>query len=287
MAELDKRPKVLVVGWDGVRDDTLRQMAPEAISEIASRGRWWTTTLPDVDIAPTMTAVGWSTILTGVWPDRHEVLGNDDTYHLLHRYPDMLTRAFCARPDIATYAATSALIFGTDFGPGPVLGPGVRTMTWFDRRTYPGGFADTDVLVADDAERRLGTQEHDFSFVYLGETDSAAHAHGVGSRYEEAIARQDARLARMVQAIRARPTFDDESWLVMLTTDHGHRDEGGHGRGSWQERQSFVVAGLLDGSPATWATEAANVDIAPTAWAHLRVTPSERWLCQGTSLLAP
>ena len=39
----------------------------------------------------------------------------------------------------------------------------------------------------------------------------------------------------------------------MLSTDHGHLDEGGHGGGSWQERQSFIIAGLLSGTTdAKW-----------------------------------
>lgn len=275
------------MGWDGVRDDRLRELRPPAATEVASGGQWWTTELPDVDVAPTVTAVGWSSILTGVGPELHEVHGNEDTYHLLHRYPDMLTRAFCARPDLETYAATSALIFGTNFGPGPILGPGVRTMTWFDRRQYAGGFADTDQLVTADAEQRLRWADPDLTFVYLGETDAVAHTHGVGDEYTRAIQRQDERLGRMLAAIKSRETFAVEDWLVMLTTDHGHRDEGGHGGASWQERQSFVIAGLLEPRPATWASQARNIDIAPTAWAHLAVVPSARWLCQGMALLGP
>lgn len=281
-----RRPKVLVVGWDGVRDDVLRELRPPAISSVSDNGRWWSTSQPDVDIAPTKTAVGWSTMLSGVWPTQHQVLSNEGEHHLFHRTPDMLTRAFCADPSIATYGAASALIFGSEYGPGPLLGAGVRTLTWFDRRTFDRGFADSDKLVADDAEHRLGAEDHDFSFVYFGETDSAAHDHGVGEEYAAAIGRQDDRLARLIGAIRTRPSFAEESWLVLLTTDHGHRDGGGHGGGSWQERQTYVVAGFLGEAPAaTWADTAENVDIAPTAWAHLGVVPDSRWPCQGTSLL--
>src|SRR5690606_5177169 len=132
-----------------------------------------------------------------------------------------------------------------------------------------------------------GTEDHDFSFVYFGETDSAAHDHGVGDEYRAAIGRQDERLARMVRAIETRPSFGEESWLVILTTDHGHLDGGGHGGGSWQERQTYVVAGFLSESPkeVTWADDAENIDIAPTAWAHLGVEPDRRWPCHGHSLL--
>mgnify|MGYP003328751445 CR=1 FL=1 len=40
---------------------------------------------------------------------------------------------------------------------------------------------------------------------------------------------------------KKRPKFDEE-WLVVITTDHGHLDEGGHGGESDQERSSFLIA---------------------------------------------
>lgn len=280
------RPKVLVVGWDGVRDDVLRRLRPATVSSVAAHGRWYSTMQPDVDVAPTKTAVGWATMLSAVWPDQHQVLSNEGQHHQFHRSPDMLTRAFCADPSIKTYAAASALIFGSEYGPGPLLGPGVRTLTWFDRRTFPRGFADSDELVADDAETQLASGDHDFSFVYFGEVDNAGHDHGVGTEYEAAIERQDARLARLLAAIKSRHSFADEDWLIILTTDHGHLDHGGHGGGSDEERQTYVVAGMLtEHRDVTWADRAENVDIAPTAWEHLGVLPDRRWPCQGRALV--
>lgn len=275
------RRKVLLVGWDGVRDDTARRLALPALTELADAGCWWTTTLPDVDMAPTVTAVGWSTILTGVLPDDHGVLANEEELNRLHRYPEVLTTAFCERPTLATYGAASALIFGTTFGPGPLFGPGVRTVDWVDRRHYPGKFTETDPLIQEAAERQLREEDPDLAFVYLGETDQIAHDFGTGVEYEGAIARQDVRLARLIDCLRSRPSFAEEEWLVIVTTDHGHLDEGGHGGGSWQERQSFVVAGVLGGQ-AQWAEEAENVDIAPTILTHLGIPAPERY--RGKSL---
>src|SRR5699024_3551184 len=83
--------------------------SPSTLSGLAEHGRWWSTTLPGIDVAPTVTAVGWATILTGVWPDAHGVMGNEEELNRLHRYPELLTTAFCARPDLHTYGAASAL----------------------------------------------------------------------------------------------------------------------------------------------------------------------------------
>lgn len=278
--------KVLLVGWDGVRDDTARAIAPRALTELAAQGRWWSTTLPDIDIAPTVTAVGWATILTGVWPDVHGVMGNEEELNRLQRHPDVLTTAFCERPSLNTYGAASALIFGTEFGPGPLFGPGVRTVDWIDRREHPGKFTETDPLIQAAAERHLREQDPDVAFVYLGEVDQIGHDLGTGAEYEAAIGRQDERLARLLDSIRNRPTCAEEEWLVVVTTDHGHLDGGGHGGGTWQERQSFVVAGILDaGRPVVWAEKAENVDIAPTVLAHLGITPARPRRRCGQSLL--
>lgn len=275
------RPKVLIVGWDGVRDDTARQLSPSTLSGLAARGRWWGTTLPGTDVAPTVTAVGWATILTGVWPDAHGVMGNEEELNRLHRYPELLTTAFCARPELRTYGAASALIFGTQFGPGPLFGPGVGTVDWVDRRNYPGKFTKTDPVIAEAAEHHLRYDDPDLAFVYFGETDQIAHEHGVGAEYEAAIHRQDQRLERLLTALSSRSTWSAERWLVIVTTDHGHLDEGGHGGGSWQERQSFVVAAMVGGGTAaptteSWAQSAENVDIAPTVLSHLGVPPAKR-----------
>ncbi|PCC33092.1 alkaline phosphatase family protein [Brachybacterium alimentarium] len=280
-----KRRKALFVGFDGVRDDVLRALAPPAVQDLASHGRWWTTTLPDVDVAPTVTAVGWSTLLTGVWPSTHKVSGNEDEFHLLHRYPSVLTRAYSADREIRTYAAASALIFGTHYGPGPILGPGVNKLSFFDRRDYREGFSDTDPLVLDEAVRELRTGEHDLSFVYFGQADKVGHEHGVGDEYREVIGVLDDYLGRLLEAVRRRPTYDREEWLVMLSTDHGHLDEGGHGGGSWQERQSFIIAGLLSGTTdAKWREEAEPVDLAPTLMDHLAVPVDPAWGYPGTTL---
>lgn len=280
-----RRRKALFVGVDGVRDDVLRELAPPSVQDLASGGHWWSTTMPDVDVAPTVTAVGWSTLLTGVGPATHRVSGNEDELHLLHRYPSVLTRAYCADREIRTYAAASALIFGTHFGPGPILGPGVNVLDFHDRREHPRGFFDTDPLVLEDASRELGAGEHDLSFVYFGQGDKIAHEHGAGEQYRKTIGVLDSYLGRLLEAVRQRSTFDREEWLVVLSTDHGHLDEGGHGGGSWQERQSFLIAGLLGGGPTDpWREAAEPVDLAPTLMEHLAVPVDPAWGYEGRPL---
>jgi hypothetical protein len=46
----------------------------------------------------------------------------------------------------------------------------------------------------------------------------------------------------LLAALRSRPGYADERWTVILVTDHGHVDEGGHGGDSDVERTAWVAA---------------------------------------------
>ncbi|MFE6227862.1 hypothetical protein [Streptomyces sp. NPDC057854] len=52
---------------------------------------------------------------------------------------------------------------------------------------------------------------------------------GTGQQYRDAIRTADGQVGRIVAAVRARATYAGENWLIMVATDHGHVDEGGHG----------------------------------------------------------
>src|SRR5699024_1524405 len=225
--------------------------------------------------------VRWATILTGVWPGPHGGLGNVEQLSRVHRYPERLATAFCGRPALRPHGAASALILGTEFEPGAPSGPRVGPGDRERRRAHPGHLTEADPIIVEAAEHHLRVNDPDLAFGCLGEADQIAHEHGVGAEYEAAVLRQDQRLGRLLSALSNRPTWSSEQWLVIVTTDHGHLDEGGHGGGSWEERQSFVVAAMVGGCSPTrtadsWAESAENIDIAPTALSHLGVPPAER-----------
>jgi len=279
-----RRPKVLLVGWDGVRYDTLREVDPPTVRTLAARGVFAETRVPDTSVAKSATAPGWSTILTGVWPDKHGVTRNGQRTSNLERYPDVMALLKQVDKRWRTFAALDAAMLGTTKGPGPIVGPdGVETLFFHNRHTTPGSFAACDPLVLEDAIPHLTNRDPDFSFVYFGVTDQMAHDHGVGVEYREAIVLQDTRLRLLLDAVAARPTYAEEDWLVIVTTDHGHRDEGGHGGDLWQERQSFVLAAGGGVHPRDAIT---NVDIVPTVLTHLGVPINPAWELDGTPLNA-
>ena len=66
---------------------------------------------------------------------------------------------------------------------------------------------------------------------------------------------------RLGEALEQRVGRYDEEWLLVLTTDHGHLDEGGHGSDSPPERASFVIAKGIGRENPQWPTDFAPEDL--------------------------
>ncbi|WP_060905987.1 alkaline phosphatase family protein [Streptomyces scabiei] len=306
------RGKVLVVGMDGVRFDRLPLPRPPGggtpdslrppstapvLHGLMAAGAHGNSLLPygEVDgqaeggpstsMAYTDSGPGWSSVLTGVWPDRHGVTGNDFTGADYSRHPDFLTRAVTTRPGLRTVAAVSwpeLVLRGTL---GPAIGRRVR---------YDGerdGYESADSLVARTAVRWLTEDDPDVVFVYFGATDEAGHAAGpLGPAYDRALLAQDAHLGRLLDAVAARradPGRADEHWTVLVTTDHGHLDSGGHGGDTRAEREVFVVLSE-PGTPAGTRLDSPRlIDIAPTVLDRLGIPLDPAWDLRGRALPRP
>ena len=72
-------------------------------------------------------------------------------------------------------------------------------------------------------------------------TGSQARKSEPGPKYRTAFEVADVLVGRLVAAIQARPTYADEDWLILMCTDHGRTDEGGHGGDS--DGRSVASAG--------------------------------------------
>lgn len=89
----------------------------------------------------------------------------------------------------------------------------------------------------------LQSTSPDASFIYLGEVDEAGHMYGGKSRpYAETLTRVDTLVGDLLHAIETASQTRDEDWLIVVTTDHGHTDEGGHGGAEDIVRRSFIGA---------------------------------------------
>jgi predicted AlkP superfamily pyrophosphatase or phosphodiesterase len=233
---------VLVIGVDGVRFDFLGADSAPSVRALGQAG--FLAQVPVDETTPTWSGSCWATIATGTGVAGHGITGNDLTGHRLAEHPDFVTLA--TRAGLPTLLAVSGwppLALPADGGPL------FAEATWREFAAVPetslawaaapeasteAGLAAWDA--ADEATTGraaaiLAADAPRVSFVYLGAVDFAGHAAGTGAAYRDALRAADQRVGRLVAAVssRSRPSGPAENWTIVVVTDHGHLDEGGHG----------------------------------------------------------
>ncbi|MFF5782880.1 alkaline phosphatase family protein [Streptomyces virginiae] len=263
--------KVLVIGIDGAVLDRVKVAAAPNLNGLMAQGLTARSTLYAGPMAATSSGPGWSTIATGVWPDKHGVKDNSFIGKNYAAHPDFLTRIENAEPALNTYAAADwEPVTSTDQN-GPIFSSKVdkRLSLKGDR----DGYRTEDPKVAAAAAAELRDRNPDAAFVYLGEIDAAGHSYGAASQqYLDTIARVDTLVGQLLTAVKNRPTYAQENWKILVSTDHGHTDSGGHGGSTIQERGTFVIAkgpGIPAGSVRS---DVRLVDVAATALAQVGVS---------------
>lgn len=268
-AAAEPAKKLLVVGMDGLNWDSVVAANAPHLDALAAQGLLGRSLVQCPSLADSSSGPGWSTIATGVWPDRHGVHDNTFTGKQYGTYPDFLTRLEQANPAYATYSAV-------DWAPlhdQGTFSPAIDTRVTLDGDA--NGYPAEDEKITADAVGRLSGGGPDASFVYLGNTDVVAHASGTGARYRAAIEKQDQQLGRILDAVRSRPTYAGEDWLIMVTTDHGHRVPlGGHGGCRIDERGTFLLATGSGIGAGIQPIDVRQPDVAASALAHFGVPAS-------------
>jgi predicted AlkP superfamily pyrophosphatase or phosphodiesterase len=202
---------VLVIGVDGVRFDLL---GPDSTPCVWEFGQGGFLAAVGIDVAtPTLSGPCWATIATGTGVAGHGITGNDLTGHRLADHPDFLTRA--TRAGLSTLLAVSGW-------PPLALAEDVAST-----ETSVAAWDAADEAITALAARILADDGPRLSFVYLGAVDITGHLTGAGPAYRAATRAADERVGRLLTAVRSRPTR--ENWTIVVVTDHGHLDRGGHG----------------------------------------------------------
>jgi predicted AlkP superfamily pyrophosphatase or phosphodiesterase len=237
--------KILLIGIDGLM---LQRAIDSGRAKTLARLRSDSFFSDMVVDLPTVSGPSWTTILTGTTQGVHGVIDNDFKDHRLENAPDLLSLAGRKFPELKTFAAAGwpPLINPRDVG--PVIATRIADQqagnhSIFVRDGETNGYESVDVEVAHATVKEIHESGPDLSFVYFCGADEAGHQCGtVEGKYFDAIERIDLLVEALQQVVRNRCDKFQEKWLIVITTDHGHRDEGGHGGDSSQERASFVIA---------------------------------------------
>ncbi|MFJ8827322.1 alkaline phosphatase family protein [Streptomyces sp. NPDC102467] len=271
-----RTPKVLVIGLDGTLLAKIGDAEAPRIKALMAAGLTAPSSIYARPMAHTVSGPGWSTLLTGVWPDKHHVRDNTFSGHDFARYPDFLTRIETVRPELSTYAVTSWVALTETVFSSQV---DTRFASLHDERDI-----DTTRRAAD----QLTGADPDAVFVQFNGVDHAGHAHGaVSQEYLDAIHDVDGLTGQLLDAIASRATYGAEDWLIIATTDHGHTDVGGHGGSSWAERQTFMIAAGGTVTAGSTRHDVKMPDVAATALTHLGVAIDPAWELDGRPIQRP
>ncbi|MEV0532486.1 alkaline phosphatase family protein [Kitasatospora sp. NPDC050463] len=272
------RSRVLVVGIDGVRYDLLEEVPMPRLAEVSGAGFLAPVTV--AESTPTMSGPCWATIVTGVEPAKHGVWGNHLGGNRLDVFPDFATRLARGDRRRTFVAAGWDPLVITESG-GPLFRAPGRLCYVAPAEDTPEAWEAVDEEVTREAVHVLATADPEASFVYLGAVDETAHFLGCGAEYRASMRAADERLGRLLDAVRARPGHAEEAWTVIVVTDHGHVDAGGHGGRTPEERTAWVACSG-PGIPAAPPTgEIRHPDVAAQVYASLGRPIDPHWTLDG------
>lgn len=281
MSEPTKKAVFIIV--DGIAADILEEVDTPSIDQVIAQGAytrgWLGGEAGGYSESPTVSAVGYNHVITGVWSNKHNVFNNDiedPNYNYWNIF-----RLFKENDPEKPVAIYSSWLDNRT----KLVGDGLSEAGNLQIDIHYDGF-DTDTLAfpheegyvqrIDEhvslkaAESILQDAPH-LSWVYLWYTDDTGHQYGEVDKHFESIKVADQQVGRIWEAVQQRMEEYDEDWLVVITTDHGRRlpDGKGHGGHSERERTIWVATNKHEMNAYFENTEPAITDIYPTIARHL------------------
>ena len=278
--------KALFVIVDGISADVIESTFTPNLDAIASsKGYTRSTVGGEIGTAsesPTISAVGYNSLLTGTWANKHNVYTNSikapnyaywDIFRILkHARPGASTALFSTWED----NRTRLLGDGLPEAGGHKLDYAFDGLENDEQRFPHDDSSDyiekIDSAVVEDAARVLRTRGPELSWVYLQHTDDIGHRFGDSPEFTQAIELMDSKLGKLWSAVQTRQREHSEDWLVVLTTDHGRDAETGkhHGKQSARERSTWIVTNSLR-TNERFPSQPSIVDILPSILKHLNI----------------
>jgi predicted AlkP superfamily pyrophosphatase or phosphodiesterase len=280
--------KVVLVILDGIPAHFLENTATPKLDEIAERGgyarAWLGGEKGNYSETPTISAVGYNSMLTGTWVNKHNVKDNRiqlPNYHYwsIFRY----FKEVYPQKSIAVYSTwldNRTKLLGENLAETGYLqidfhfdGLELDTIRFphDDKSLYVHRI---DNLVASYAAQDIHQKAPDLTWVYLQYTDDIGHKYGNSTEMEYAVKEADRQVGELWEAIKYRQDTFNEEFLLLVTTDHGRATGGFHHGGQTEEERGIW---MVSSRPLNqrFGQNPAIVDVFPTVASYLDIPISK------------
>lgn len=308
----------MIIGLDGTRAEGIDIAETQNLNVLRSTGY---TDLDSLTNDISLSGPGWSSMLTGVWCDKHRVLDNDVSWanSQFDQFPHFFWRVNAFNPTLKLVSITHWAPINDEILCSKKSGRDCTKIAKVINET-------SDVAVKNSAVNVLRQEDPHAVFLQFddidhaghgggvdlggfcpkptGEIDGACTARGTNKNYLAEIKRIDGYIGEILAALKSRQNFEAENWLILVSPDHGGGGQvfNQHGFPAAQDRRTFVImngpsARSLPGKPAQKLEDLPSsinnnlpsidttgikiVDLAATALYHLGVPVLSQWNLDG------